>query len=397
MRQERETPETADSRASTHSSPDSQLRGKDTPSREPEYPNSPPSEGSASRQSCLTLSPVDSPLRGIYSTGSLEAGSAASEAESSHRDEAVASLAGEMECKQSGSDVGEDEMTCASLRRQESDSESKQTRANAEGGATHATQSQGSSPQRDSEARELPCSSNGVGLPDSGTDSEAGSSSSEVQAYPVDPSTDTQPCTPVSQGPSVVTSGQQVSSPFSQASSPTIGYAPAAVEDPWDAASSDGAHSPGLTALHKARSVDGGAPSSGAASGEPQAVAQKPRRRSLTSGIIRGADRADEDAAEQAAAEKSMKTVSLSEGKHAPVRENKLKTQTSFHNGDSGHLTFSYVKSTPLSPSEDETKDILAELHSQRSASDSEGGDWVRDMVSSLKPENASTKKAANR
>ena len=303
------------------------------------------------------------------------------------------SSAGEVESKQAAADTEEDDVDCISPRGQESDSKSDaQIKADAKGEATHATQSQGSLPQHDSEAQELPCSSNGVAPQDSETDSEAGSSDHEVQAYPVDPSTDTQPCTPASQDPSMDTSGQQVSSPFSQASSPTAGDAPAAVEDPWDAASSDEGHSQGL---QEARSVDSSALSSGAASAKPEDVTHKPRRRSLTYGIIRGADRADEDAAEEAAAEKSLKALSLSEGKHAPVRENALKTQTSLHEGDSGHLTFSYVNSATLSPTEDETKTILAGLRSQHSGSESEGEDWVGDIVSFLKSENGSSKKDA--
>lgn len=332
-------------------------------------------------------------MRGIQSTGSLEICSTESQADASNREEA--SSADEAETKQAGidgEDTDEDESECNSPKSQGAVrlSEPQMSTASPEG--------EGGSQEDKSEAPELPCSSNGYIQQDSETESEAESPTHEVQAYPVDPSTDTQPGTPVSQRPSLGNGSQQVASPFSQASPPTAEDGPEAVEDPWDAASSEDGHSQGPTALKEATSVRSSALSSGVAtSGEPSNETQKPRRRSLTSGMIRGANRAEEDATEDAKStlEESMEALALSDSKRSSSGTKNLSKQSSLHNGDSGHLTFSYVNSTALSPTEDETKNMLAGLRRQESNADSEAGDWVEDIVSSIKSKNGSSKKAA--
>ena len=411
--QDNETLEAADSHASENSSHDSQLQGQDTPSPEPEYPNSHHSEGSQSNHSSLTLSPADSPLRGIQSTGSLEIDSAASDEDLNPNEEDAASSAGKGDQQTDSDACNEDEDADISIangsHKSGSESEDEESEDLQEGHAQQVQQARGSSSQREAQTPEVPCSSHASSQQDSETDSGAESIGHGVKAYPVDPTPDTQPGTPASQALSVGNSSKQMNSPCSHISLPTAQPAAAAVEDPWDAASSDGKHSQDLSVVQTAKSAEHPAQSSG----EPtklQSVTQKPRRRSLTYGIIRGADRAEEEVSEKATTSSSrqdktpdastelvtpMKSMTLSEGNSALSRQRSLHTQVSLHNGDSGHLTFSYSNSKTLSPTEDETKTILSGLRSQASHSDSEAGDWVGEVVSSLKPENGSCKRPA--
>ncbi len=403
MRQESENAASTTSQASLHSSQDSQLQGQDTPAPEPDSESSSTSEATTSKQSSLTLSPADSPLRGIHSTGSLqEIDELLSDGETSEilhqsgplsEEEAIERLAPD--------DIGA-EFAKASISGRSHETASQSQGHSGEDLPAEivwpADESQSGSSHH--EGQGLPCSSNALSGQASDTESELQTTSLEVEAYPVDPTPETQPCTPVSQPLSASPSSQQISSPFSQAESATAGNIPAAVEDLWDAASSDGSHTQTLATLQTAQSLDDSARSSGETASRPQKLPQKPRRRSLTYGIIRGANRADAVTSEEDTAETrdsqqvldSMTALSLEEHHHEQPRADLLK-QSSLHNGDSGHLTFNYARSKTLSPTDDETRDMLAGLSSQNSGS--EAGDWVGGFVSSLKAETSSPRGAA--